>query len=316
MNRMAGSVAGFILGLALTFGLLAGVAAARGRGTEAPGGEGEAAAGPKSIAGLKAEIAELEKQVAAERARPKEEATDRASVAARRYAAAAKAGMSGDRASSRDLRHVLDREVIEHLLSDEEAICLPGRDRMVPEFLDAWGLPLDAEQEAKWEELLAFEEGAWAARLAARDKERWFDRTMAAVELAGKIEEWSGGILTPEQQQALGGTALGVRTCPAGKAIHGGANGAIWNEDFSIHGTAGAEEPAGVIREFARQYAEAALSWGPMPRDAAGRVPLAWRRRQIATQAEYRAKMLRMEGLGEELKGWIEGWGVLYDAVE
>jgi len=125
---------------------------------------------------LAARVAEAEAH-AAESAAPTAPLAPLAGAAAA-FVAALRSPGSADR-SAAALAHLLRRAWFEQQLSDEETLIHPLRDRVIPDVLAAWELPLAGDQVPALESLLAWEEEAWAERVRLRPRETPVERAAA-----------------------------------------------------------------------------------------------------------------------------------------
>ncbi|MBI2919916.1 MAG: hypothetical protein HYY18_02395 [Planctomycetes bacterium] len=319
------AILGFLAGAALAAAALAGVGRLRVQG-EAALADGAAApeAAAEDLKPLREALAAAEAELAG--LPPEPEARDRAASEALAYGRSLGDGIGtpGPVAAAKRVLHLLNRARFEHLLSDEEMLCHPDRDRMAAAFLDGRGLPLSPDQRHRLDELLMFEEASWRDLLSARRKQTPLERAAASLELAAKEEDWLNSILSVEQQTALAACVEGDR--PEDSVVVVGRRRGGWGETFDAASeTAGGglseawgSEILGMagqgvrFRDFADEYAGEIAALGCASDDGSGNIPLAWRKRQAAIQAALQKKMLADERWDEEERAAIRRWQTGY----
>ncbi len=274
------------------------LAGPRGRGADAaraPESAGEAVPTDAELGELAARVAEAETR-AAESAAPAVSRTPLTGAAAA-FVAALRAPGAADR-SAAALAHLLRRAWFELQLSDEETLIHPLRDRVIPDVLAAWDLPLAEGQRPGFEALLAWEEEAWEERARLRPRETPVERAAAALALAVRMDDWLSKILTPAQLAALstpvaGRTPrdrrplLGARRAPGGTAFDPRQDDA----EIVLVGRWGArigQTPG--LHDAATEYVARLRDLGPAAIDETGTVPLAWGARRAALAAEVQRR--------------------------
>lgn len=277
------------------------------------------------LARLSATVARLDAALASLPSREAPRAKFRSEV---RRLARAMAGSGDESALAHEaLGHLLEQTRYDQELSVTEALCSPERERAIPEFLDANGLSLSAEQRATFEvELRAFEI-EWRDYCNRRAQLLPLERAAEALSISFGFESRFFSQLTEAQARSWNGTRtpsarlrrtpamvmqewVMVRRDPAEResviiAVEGSILG-----DLRIP-----ETQRGLVRQVAMPYADGLIQLERGPHDTLypSEAPVPFRIAQLRLQAAVLRSLLDAGGWTKEEALHIRNWSILWE---
>ncbi|MBI2919607.1 MAG: hypothetical protein HYY18_00820 [Planctomycetes bacterium] len=261
------------------------------------------------------------------------EVRERGAALARAFGAAARAGWDTPEcaAAEQALADWLAALRRESGTDAAEFACSPARDALIPAFLEAFGAPLDADQQRAFDALIDLEARRWESHLQARAETTPLGRIAASFALASEFESAAAVLLSPDQEAALShryqvrsrsrnikpfrdrNHVLGPRE-PSGRALSPPGNAlqlaATWGRDFLDEGRDGSRLLQVYAQEYVRQMTAVEA---PADLDGSVSVPASYRAAQAREQAEIQRMMLEDKQLTDDERARLREWTRLYD---
>ena len=207
-----------------------------------------------------------------------------------------------------------------------EYLLVPERDRLVPHFLEGFGLPLNATQVDQLHGLVEEERLYWDKIHREPPGESWIDRSRLYTAQACEWDRRLEGILDAAQVTAVRFRECGLtglkqvvltrydpRTSNRAdfrKDLTGESLARNWVADIFWHA-----EPDSRMPIYAREYIHLMLEIGVPDYEVDGRASLAYRLRQLEIQASLQKMMLEDLRFTEEELTQIRIWHELYEGV-